>query len=375
MTLQLAGRKAKAPDPAGEAVVEAPKGEEGKPPALKLAGLDFFFADISRKAIVWHETGSQTFDSEIHDLQEAPSQDALRLLTPEDRKTILRLIQGAIREGVAGPYDVGGGVDHRIPGLPLMAYRYELPDGRMLAVCFPSIGKDDSNPGRVALGLGPILQHFVASSNRIVLLIDSFGYIRYASEGFLQSFGVQDSKLVMGRNIAHVQKRVGRSLVSLAVESLTRRASATGRAKFLLAAGDTLELNYSAMYFRIGGAIGGVLFSAGHVAGDVDFAKVFNLCSAPILVVNTKSRMILAANTSAMKTYHLTQAVIEEKPITETLLHPSSYTLLMKAAEEGSDVPQPVVVNSLNGQSKKKRLKVSLLDTDKIPKLVLEARG
>ncbi|SHM27989.1 hypothetical protein [Roseibium suaedae] len=375
MTLHSAGRKAIVPAQANDSDAEASKDEAGKPPALKLSGLDFFFADISRKVIVWHETGSQTFDSQIQDLQEAPSQEALRLLTPEDRKTILRLIQGAIRDGVAGPYDVGGGVDHRIPGIPLMAYRYELPDGRMLAVCFPSIGKDDSNPGKVALGLGPILQHFVASSNRIVLLIDSFGYIRYASEGFLQSFGVQDASLVMGRNIAHVQKRVGRSLVSLAVESLTRRASATGRAKFLLVTGDTLELTYSAMYFRIGGAVGGVLFSAGHVGGDVDFAKVFNLCSAPMLIVNIKSRMILAANNAAMKTYHLTQSVIEDKPITETLLHPSSFIHLLKSAEEGTDVPQSVVVNSLNGQSKKKRMKVSILDADKAPKLVLEARA
>ena len=80
-------------------------------PALHLAGLQFFIADISRKTILWNESGSQSFNSEIKDLQEAQSAQALRLLTPEDRKTILRLVQGAIREGKAGPYDVGGGAD------------------------------------------------------------------------------------------------------------------------------------------------------------------------------------------------------------------------------------------------------------------------
>ena len=361
-------------------VSKAAEGEGLKPdrdetPALSLAGLQFFFADISRKTIVWHESGSQSFDSEIRDIREAPSNEALRLLTQEDRKNILRLIQGAIREGKAGPYNVGGGADHRIPGIPLMAYRYELQDGRLLVVCFPSLGEGEGNPGNIALGLAPILQHFVANSNRSICLVDNFGYVRFASEGFVQSFGIPDAKLILGRNIAHIQGRVGRTLVSLILAALTRRASATGRGKFLLAKGDTLELNYNAMYFRIAGSFGGVLFSASSIGGDVDFAKIFSICSAPMLVVNTKNRMIVAANKAAMKTYHLTPEIMDEKPVTETLLHPKSYASLLSAAEQGSDVPQSTVVNSLNGQSKKKRLKSVLLDDDKAPKLILEARS
>ncbi|MCX2721695.1 hypothetical protein [Roseibium salinum] len=354
---------------------EAPQKKEGEAPALSLAGLQFFIADISRKTILWHEIGSQSFNSEVKDLQEAPSNEALRHLSPEDRKTILHLVQGAIREGRAGPFDVGGGVDHRIPGIPIVAHRYELPDGRIIAICFPSIGEDDDNPGRVILGLAPILQHFVASSNRVVLLVDNFGYVRFASEGFVKSFQIEDARLIIGRNIAHIQKRVGRTIVSLALAALTRRASATGRGKFLLASNDSLELSYDAMYFRIGGTVGGVLFSAGHAGGDVDFAKVFEICSAPILIVNAKSRVIVAANNAAMKSFHLTAEILDNKSISETLLHPNSFTSLMEAAEQGSDLPVSVPVNLLNGQTKKKRFKCSLLDTDKKePKLILETR-
>jgi len=344
-------------------------------PALSLAGLQFFFADIKRKTIIWHESGSQSFDSEIKDLQEAPSSEALRLLTPEDRKNILRLIQGAVRDGKAGPFDVGGGPDHRIPGIPLMAHRYEMPDGRMLAICFPSLGEDGGNPGQIVLGLAPILQHFVQSSSRIVLLVDNFGYVRFASEGFVKNFQIADPRLILGRNIAHVQNRVGRTIVSLTLAALTRRASATGRGKFLLANSDSLELGYDAMYFRIGGSIGGVLFSAGHVSGDVDFAKVFDICSAPMLVVAVKTRMILAANTAARKVYHLTSDVMELQPITETLLHPRSYAALLDAAKSKTEVPQSVVVNSLNGQSKKKRVKATLVGSDADGQLILEARS
>ncbi|MFD1696390.1 PAS domain-containing protein [Roseibium aestuarii] len=346
-----------------------------KPNGLTLAGLQFFIADINRKTILWHEIGSQSFDSRVRDIQEAPLSEALGLLTQEDKRTILRLVQGAIRDGKAGPFDVGGGADHRIPGIPLVAYRYPVSDNRILAICFPSIGEDDANPGNIALGLAPILQHFVASTNRIVLLVDNFGYVRFASEGFIRAFGISDIKLVLGRNIAHVQKRVGRTIVSLCIASLTRRASATGRGKFLLASGDTLELAYNAMHFRIGGSFGGVLFSAGQIGGDTDFAKVFNLASAPMMVVNIQTRMIVAANQSAMKTYHLTQEIMDTQPITETLLHPKSYSTLLQTAQQGSDVPQSVVVNSLNGQSKKKRLKAVLLEDDKAPKLMLEARS
>lgn len=361
-------------DPA--APVAQPHPKDNGVPALTLAGLQFFIADISRKTILWHEVGSQSFDNEVKDLQEAPSNDALRHLSPEDRKTILRLVQGAIREGQAGPFDVGGGPDHRIPGIPIVAYRYELPDGRILAICFPSIGESDDNPGRIALGLAPILQHFVASSTRIVLLVDNFGYVRFASDGFLKSFQIEDARLILGRNIAHIQNRVGRTIVSLTLAALTRRASATGRGKFLLAASDSLDLNYDAMYFRIGGTVGGVLFSAGHIGGDVDFAKVFEICSAPILVVNAKTRMIIAANQAAMKTYHLTQDVMDERPITECLLHADSYQSLLGAAKQEADVPLSVSVTVLNGQTKKKRFKSSLIDEDKDePKLILETRS
>ncbi|GGB35438.1 hypothetical protein GCM10011316_04440 [Roseibium aquae] len=375
MTIDAAKTRATPEKTARDIETSAPAGDGAVFPALSLAGLQFFFADIKRKTIIWNENGSQSFDSEIKDLQQAPSTEALRLLTPEDRKNILRLIQGAVRDGKAGPFDVGGGPDHRIPGIPLMAYRYEMPDGRMLAICFPSLGEDDGNPGQIVLGLAPILQHFVQSSSRIVLLIDNFGYVRFASDGFVKNFQIEDARMILGRNIAHIQNRVGRTIVSLAIAALTRRASATGRGKFLLANSDSLDLKYDAMYFRIGGSIGGVLFSAGHIGGDVDFAKVFELCSAPMLVVSIKNRMILAANTAAMKTYHLSTETIDAQPITETLLHPRSYAALLDAARSKAEVPQSVVVNSLNGQSKKKRIKASLIGSDKDGKLVLEARS
>ncbi|MBN9673544.1 hypothetical protein [Roseibium aggregatum] len=350
--------------------------KEGEPPALSLAGLQFFIADISKKSILWHEVGSQTLSSEVKDLQEAPSNQALRHLSPEDRKTILRLVQGAIRDGQAGPFDVGGGPDHRIPGIPIVAYRYELPDGKILAICFPSIGEGDGNPGRIALGLAPILQHFVASSTRVVLLVDNFGYVRFVSDGFVKSFQIEDARLILGRNIAHIQNRVGRTIVSLAIAALTRRASATGHGKFLLASNDSLELSYEAMYFRIGAVVGGVLFSAGQAGGDVDFAKVFEVCSAPILVVNAKSRMIVAANKSAMKAYHLTPDIVSSRPITETLLHPNNFSQMLEAAQQGSELPISVPVSVLNGQTKKKRFKCTIVDKEKDEaKLILETRS
>ena len=375
MAIQAAQKALVQKDEEVEASTE-PKRKPDEPPALALAGLQFFVADISRKTILWHEVGSQSFNNEVRELQEAPSSEAFRHLATEDRKNILRLIQGAIKDGQAGPFDVGGGPDHRIPGVPIVAHRYELPDGRLIAICFPSLGENDDNPGRIALGLAPILQHFVASSNRIVLLVDNFGYVRFASDGFLRNFRIEDARLILGRNIAHIQNRVGKSIVTLALASLTRRASATGRGKFLLATNESMELNYEAMYFRIGGSIGGVLFSAGRPGGDIDFLKVFEACTAPMLVINAKSRMIIAANKAAMKSYHLTPDLLDLMPITEKLLHPKSFTTLLEAAKKHSDLPVSVPVNLDNGQTKKKRFRATLIDAgSKEPKLVLETRS
>ncbi|CTQ56080.1 hypothetical protein LP7551_04637 [Roseibium album] len=359
-----------------DAPSEQPQKAVGEAPALSLSGLQFFIADISGKSILWHEVGSQSFNSEVKDLQHAPSNQALRNLAPEDRKTILHLVQGAIKEGKAGPFDVGGGPDHRIPGVPLVAQRYELPGGRIIAVCFPSIGEDDNNPGRIALGLAPILQHFVSASNRSVLLVDTFGYVRFASNGFLKNFQVEDERLILGRNIAHIQNRVGRTVISLALGALTRRASATGRGKFLLSNNDSLDLNYEAMYFCVGGTVGGVLFSAGRAGGDVDFSAVFELCSAPMLVVNATSRMIVAANKAAMKSYQLTPEVIDTKQVTDSLFHPDNFTALLAAAKQESEVPISIPVTISNGNTKKKRFKCSLVDEDRDePKLILETRS
>ncbi len=376
MTLRAA-QSALAQKPQEPETVEARPGvDDGLGPALALAGLQFFVADISKKSILWHEIGSQSFESEVKDLREAPTNQALRHLAPEDKQTILRLVKGAIRDGQAGPFDVGGGPDHRIPGVPIVAYRYELPDGRLLAYCFPSIGENDGNPGQIVLGLSPILQHFVASSNRVVLLIDNFGYVRFVSEGFVKKFQIEDAKLILGRNVAHIQNRVGRTIVSLAMAALSRRASATGRGKFLLASNASVELNYEAMYFRLGGTVGGVLFSAGMSGGDVDFSTVFEICSAPILVINSKTRMILAANKAAVKTYQLTSEMMDEKPVTETLLHPGNFSMLVDAARSNSDVPVSVPVSIQGGQTKKKRFKCILMDADKEePKLMLETRS
>ncbi|NVK34469.1 MAG: hypothetical protein HWE23_08305 [Rhodobacteraceae bacterium] len=355
-----------------EGVEEREDKEEA--PALHLAGLQFFFADINNKMVMWHEHGSQSFENSVPSLLSAPTAEAFRLLSVEDRKTVLHLIQGAIQKGKAGPYSVGRGVDQRIPGVPLMAFRYELADGRLLVVCYPSAGEADNSRGTIALGLAPILQHFVANSNRSVMLVDNFGYVRFVSEGLINSFQVDDIRLILGRNIAHIQSRIGRSLSTIILETLARRANASGRGRFLLANGETFEAVYNTMFFSIAGSFGGAMFSAGDVSGDVDYAQVFNMCSAPMIIVNTESKRIMTANKSAMKIYHLKRDDFEDRPITETLLHPKSYATLLAAANEGNQVPQSVVVNSQNGQSKKKRLKATLVRGDKAPKLVLEAR-
>ena len=82
--------------------------------------------------------------------------------------------------------------------------------------------------------------------------------------------------------------------------------------------------------------------------------EVFEICSAPILVVNyADSRMIIAANQSAMKTYNLTPESLEEKAITDSLLQADDFqsTAWFSQTElRRADLPVPVT--TMTGQTK-----------------------
>jgi hypothetical protein len=72
----------------------------------------------------------------------------------------------------------------------------------------------------------------------------------------------------------------------------------------------------------------------------------------------------------------LTQQIIDDTPITETLLHPKSYTSLLEAARKGLAAPQAVVVNAMDGVSKNKRLRAILMEAeDAPPRLILEGKA
>ncbi|ADZ69676.1 PAS domain-containing protein [Polymorphum gilvum] len=359
------------------ATTAAAEGGTEPGPALRLAGLHFFLADVNAKTLMWLETGSLSFEGTGGRLLAAPFGDAMRLLTPQDQKNILSLIHGAIRKGKAGPLEVGMGLQNGPSGMSLASYRHETDAGQTFVVCYPMLDGSERDVGSIVRGLAPIIRHFVENSNRAVLTIDNYGYIRYASSGFFQTFQIEDPSLCLGRNIAHIPKRVGKTLTSLVLTSLARRANASGRGRFQLPKGDTVNLNYNVMYFRISETIGGVLFSAEPGEGShTDFARVFDLFSTAALVIDTKTRKIVAANKAARKAYQLTQQVMDDQPVTETLLHPRSYATLLDAAKKGTGVPQSVVVNSLDGVSKNKRLRAVLFEEDEeSPKLLLEAKA
>ncbi|NBN63428.1 PAS domain-containing protein [Pannonibacter tanglangensis] len=346
-------------------------------PVLRLAGLLYLIADLTTRRLIWQETGSQTFEGQPARAQEAPLADALRMMPPQTQKNLLAFLQTVLKRGKAGPADVGGDAESGLAGVSLYGLRYDAEDGRSFVICHPVGSLADTEGGAVVRGLAPILRHFVENSTKIVLTVDNYGYIRYASPAFLQVFGITDPPLCLGRNIAHIPKRVGKTLALLTLTALSRRAGAAGRGRFQLPGGDSILLNYSVVFFRVSDTVGGVLFSAEpSESGRADFAKVFDIMTAPVLVVCTKTRKILAANKAARKVYKLTQQVMDDTPITETLLHPKSFTVLLEAARKGTVAPQSVVVNSMDGVSKNKRLRALLIEAeDQPPRLVLEGKA
>ena len=370
--LAVANRPEDAREQSGTAVSETIAG-----PVLRLSGLLYFIADLSAMRLVWQETGSQTFEGQGGRLQEASFSDAMRLLPPQTQKNLLGFIQTVLRKGKAGPTEIGGDADAGLIGVTLYGLRYDAEGGQPFVICHPVGGIPENEGGAVVRGLAPILKHFVENSTKIVLTVDNYGYIRYASPAFMQVFGITDPALCLGRNIAHIPKRVGKTLALLTLTALTRRAGASGRGRFQLPSGDSILLTYSAVFFRVSDTVGGVLFSAEPGEnGRVDIARVFDAMSAPVLVIDTKSRKILSANKAARKIYALTQQIIDDMPVTETLLHPKSFTALLEAARKGVVAPQSVVINSMDGVSKNKRLRALLIEADDAPpRLMLEGKA
>lgn len=363
--------------PVEEKGLQAAESDAATGPVLRLAGLQYLIADFSRKRLIWQECGSQTFEGQDSRVLEASFASAMRLLPPQTQKNLLSFVQTVLRKGKSGPTEIGGDADSGLNGVTLYGLRYEAEGGQQFVICHPVGGIAESDGGAVVRGLAPILKHFVENSTKIVLTVDNYGYIRYASPAFLKVFGIADPALCLGRNIAHIPKRVGKTLSLLTLTALSRRAGASGRGRFQLPGGDSILLNYSAVFFRVSDTVGGVLFSAEPGEnGRADLAKVFDLMTAPVLVIDSKTRKILSANKAARKTYKLTQQIIDDTPVTETLLHPKSYTALLEAARKGLAAPQAVVVNSMDGVSKNKRLRAILMEAeDAPPRLILEGKA
>lgn len=346
-------------------------------PHLSLSGLWFLIADPSAKRLMWLETSTAQIEGKGAGLKQAALSEALSALAPQTQKNLLNLFNTVIRKGKCGPMDVGTDAESGIAGISLTGWRYDAGDGRQFVICHPSAVAAGGEGGHVVRGLAPILKHFVENSGKIVMTADNFGYVRYASPGFFHAFGIDDPALCIGRNIAHIPKRVGKTLAALIQTVLARTSSASGKGRFKMPNGDTMVMNYSALFFRLSETAGGVVFTAepdGH--GDADFTRIFDVMTSPLIVVDTKTRKMLAANKAARKAFQLTQQSMDEHPITETLLHPKSYGLLLEAAKKANNIPIAVVVNSLDGSSRNKRIRAIFIDNDDDPPhLVLESRA
>jgi len=355
------------------AVTVRPQVRSGEP-TLDLAGIQFFFVDVATNSVTWQEHGSQILDGGASEAHTASVNDALRHMAPDDRRALMLLIQGAVQEGKAGPLTLGA-TKSGLAGISLKAVRHNFADNQLVC-CFPSQAEDAGDlPSGIIRGLAPIISHFISGTRKIALAVDSFGHIRYASPGFLDTFKIENEQLILGRNISHIPTRIAKSLPNLLLSAISRRSSTFGRKRFLLPDSETVELNFRVMYFRFAPNVGGVLFTGDHGPGlEVDFAKVFDAVTQAVVVVDINSKMLVAVNKVGKKTFEVPEGYVAEKQITETLLHPRNYATLLEAAMAKSELSHLVVINSMNGVSKKRRVKATLLEDDVAPKLVLETR-
>ncbi|MBA5777898.1 PAS domain-containing protein [Stappia sp. F7233] len=341
-------------------------------PALSLAGLTFFVVDAVAKQILWMEPEGLDFEGSAG-LHQAPLTSALRLLSQGDQKQILSLIQHAVQKGAGGPIELGG--DELGQGLSLTAQRYDVAGGGALVIAAADAQPPVEATGAAVRGVAPLIRHLVESSPRAVLVVDSFGYVRYANDNFFTMFQIDDPKFCIGRNIAHIPARLGKTLPGVILTGLARRAPAQATRRFFLANGDAMSLNFSLMPFRVSAGLGGAVFMAERkTGGDLDFFRVFDAVATNILVVDVKTRMIVAANQAARKSLAMTQQMMESAPVTENLLHPKTLKALIDQAQSGNPAPMQASVSGFDGVTRSKRLRPVLLQQEENFYLVIESK-
>ncbi|GGE86543.1 PAS domain-containing protein [Stappia taiwanensis] len=353
----------------GTALVPTAVGGE---PALSLAGLSFFMVDIQAKRIVWLESPVLDF-AETAGLNEAPLSNALRHLAQNDQRQILSLVQQAVRSGKAGPAELGGGEPGN--GLSLLASRYQAEGGRTFVTVVACPDGEEDAGGTAVRGVAPLIRHLVEGSEKAVLVVDSFGYLRYANEALFDLFHIADPTLCIGRNVAHIPNRVGKTLTSVLLTTLARRAPMEAKKRFFLASGDSMTLTYEMMPFKVSAGLGGVVFTAEKVNDcSVDYQQLFNAVHAPLLVVDLKTRMLVSANAAARKTFAITEQLMESAPITETMLHPRTFMSLIDHARKEGATPFQATVSGFDGVSRSKRLRATLIDSGNGRHLMIESK-
>jgi len=361
-----------AEDDHDQAPERAPVRAAGAEPSLSLAGLDFFMVDIQAKRLVWMEPQALDFE-QVAGLNEASLSSALRNLAQNDQKQILNLIQHTVKHGSAGPVELGG--DDLGNGLSLIATRYQAEGGRTFVVAVAGTDFEEEATGTAVRGVAPLIRHLVEGSERAVLVVDSFGYLRYANQALFDLFQIADASLCIGRNIAHIPNRVGKTLTSVVLTTLARRAPVEGNKRFFLASGDSMTLKYDMIPFRVSAGLGGVVFSAERINEcAIDFQQIFNMVHAPLLVVDLRSRMLVASNNAARKTFAITEQMMEAAPITETMLHPRTLVTLVDHARKGSTTPTQATVSGFDGVTRSKRLRASLIDGGRTQYLLIESK-
>lgn len=235
--------------------------------------------------------------------------------------------------------------------------------------------RQDEASGSAVRGVAPLIRHLVESSDKAVLVVDSFGYLRYANDALVSLFQIADASLCIGRNVAHIPNRVGKTLTSVVLSTLARRAPVEGNKRFFLASGDSLTLTFSIMPFRVSSGLGGIVFSAEKVASNgIDFFQIFNAVHSPMLVIDVKTRMIVAINAAARKTFAITEQLMEAAPVTETMLHPKTFMSLLTHARKGTGAPMQATVSGFDGVSRSKRLRVNIVDSGGAQYLMIESK-
>ncbi len=302
--------------------------------------------------------------------------DVVARYKEEDRPTLLRHYESALRDGNHGPVrftvmNRAGVATH----IESAAIRTGTKSGTPMVQgvfrnCEDDVGREVALQDALTL-----LTRLTAMSPSAIMLLDGTGLIRSANPEFLRVFGISDERMLVARHIRASASLLGKPFVSTISALLDNNKEVMkAEQRFQLADNSMIDMKFRCQRFGVDDSGYGLLF-AGEVTdpGWVDMGMVFDKLPTPSMAISTPDNVIMAANAAALRMFGLRREHVGNDTITQILMRSEDLSQIQSdIAVEGGEDGLTCPVRNLQGGAANYQIKATRFSEDGRAFMVLE---